>query len=83
MKEDDKKLFNMFAREIVSNKQYTDDRILDNLKDKEIRYTEQFRQIPVYPISPYEWLNKVSFSKDALFPDHEVVIANLNNEHSV
>ena len=62
MKEDNKKLFNMFAREIVSNKQYIDDSILDNLKGKEIRYTEQFRQIPVYPISPYEWINKVSLS---------------------
>ena len=64
MSENEKKLFNMFAKEIISNKQYTDGSILDNLKDKEIKYTQEFRQIPVYQISPYEWLDKVSISKD-------------------
>lgn len=69
MKEYEKKLFNLFSREIISNKQHTDDNILDNINDKEIRYTKEFRQIPVYQISPYEWLDKVSFNADKIDND--------------
>lgn len=63
MKEDDKKLFNMFAREIISNKQYTDESILEYIRSQNINYKDE-RIIPTYPISPEEWFNRVSFSSE-------------------
>ncbi len=63
MKEYEKKLFNMFSREIVSNKQYTDESILEYIRSQNINHKYE-RIIQTYPISPEEWFNRVSFSSE-------------------
>jgi len=52
--------FNMFAREVISDKQYTDDSIIDYIQEglHEIEYPNP-RNIPRYPIDPYEWIHIV------------------------
>mgnify|MGYP006967270273 CR=1 FL=1 len=63
MKDNEKKLFNKSAREIISNKQYTDESILEYIRSQNRNYKDE-RIIPTYPISPEEWFNRVSFSSD-------------------
>jgi hypothetical protein len=50
----------MFAREVISDKQYTDDSIIDYIQEglHEIEYPNP-RNIPRYPIDPYEWIHIV------------------------
>jgi hypothetical protein len=50
--------FNMFAREVISDKQYTDESILDYIKEDSEHYSNP-RNIPRYPIDPYEWIHRV------------------------
>lgn len=48
---------------IVSNKQYTDDSVLDYIKDSDsVKYPNE-KIIPVYPINPYDWIDKVKLSE--------------------
>ena len=60
--------FNMFAREVISDRQHTDESILDHIK-----HTNQ-RNIPHYPISLTEFLERYCKSTPT------EVIMNMNKE---
>lgn len=55
--------FNKFAKEIISDKQYTDESILNYIKDPDdVKYVNE-KIIPIYPINPYDWIDKVKLSE--------------------
>lgn len=55
--------FNKFAKGIISDKQYTDESILNHIKDPDsVKYVNE-KVIPIYPINPYDWIDKVKLSR--------------------
>ena len=55
--------FNKFAKEIISDKQYTDESILTYIKDPDgVKYPNE-KIIPIYPIKPHDWIDKVKLSE--------------------
>lgn len=55
--------FNEFAKEIISDKQYTDESILNYIKDPNgVIYTNE-KIIPIYPINACDWIDKVKLSE--------------------
>lgn len=56
--------WNEFIKETISDKQYTDESILNYIKDPDgVRYPNE-KIIPIYPINPYDWINKVSLNSE-------------------
>ena len=54
--------FSKFAKGIISDKQYTEESILNYIKDPDgVKYPNE-KIIPIYPTNPYDWIDKVKLS---------------------